>query len=336
MPFCRPLSCVLILVLASCGGGGSGNTGTDQGLTNSTAPNTIFKAVTENDISHIQTLWTQRDLSVKELSLVYEDTQPTYYLRIYQHKVGSNIHYGAVITPSATLTKSLPVNVFNDGLDQSNPSIDVSNLTRNYKSDSVLLVPAYRGRYLRYKDQNHYAQGDFCDAYDGAADDAIAFMNVVEATTPMAKMDKVLTTGYSRGGNVALLLAERDKRIDTVIAGAGPVDFYRQEVRDRYASQYECQFLAGKTTDEARLKMLASSPIHFKLLPSVRKVYLFQGGSDNIVPRWNSDIMNQHLINQKVDVSFYLYEGYGHSDIWQNQNFTNTWSQLPVEFVASH
>ncbi len=332
------ISLLFTLLLVACGGGSGSGSGSGSTSSSTTTPSEVFsfRAVTDEDLNRVKTTWAQRDLSAKEVSLAYEDSQPNYHIRIYKHKVGSNFHFGAVITPSAILTKPLPVVVTVDGLNQANPSMTMDNSLRDYKSDSVLVVPAFRGRYLRYKNQNFFAEGDFCDAYDCATDDTIALMNVVEATEPRAKMDKILVMGYSRGGNVALLLGERDKRVDTVVAGASPVDFYRQQVRDRYGSQYTCQFFTGKTIDQTRERILASSPLHFAILPSVNKVHLFQGGSDDVVPPWNGQEMNDRLISQKANVSFYLYNGYGHGDIWQNQNFVNTWQQLTSEFIASH
>ncbi len=323
---------ILTLLLMACGGGSGGSYESNSSLPNTVSDNFNYRPVTDTDINNVKAEWAKRDLSAKDVRVVYEQTTEKYTVKIYEHTVGLHKHYGSVVVPTNTSKISFPVIVSPDGLSQENPSTSLENNLRYYNYNYVMVVPAFRGRTLRYQSVSFFAGGDFCDAYDGATDDTIALLNVVEANTPEANMQKVLVSGYSRGGNVALLVAERDSRIKVVVAGAGPVDFYRQEVATRYNYQYKCQFSTGKTEAESRQRMLASSPIYFNTLPSVEKVYLFQGGADTIVPQWNGDAINLFLLAQQVDVSYHLYPNLRHDNVFTDEIFLTEWNNAHREF----
>jgi dienelactone hydrolase len=291
-----------------------------------------YRAPTEEDLRSVRDTWAARDLSAKDVRVVYEHTTERYQVKIYEHSVDRHKHYGAVVVPTDTSKTAFPVIVSPDGLQQENPSITLENNLGYYNSQYIMVVPAFRGRSLRYQTASFYAGGDFCDAYDGATDDSIALLNVVEANTPQADMQKVLVSGYSRGATVSLLMAERDKRVRVVVAGSGPVDFHRQEVANRYGDQYQCQFITGKTETQSRQRMLASSPLYFNTLPNVEKIHLFQGGADSIVPPWNAEAMNLFLLAQNIDVTYRLYPEWRHDNIWSNQAFVDAWDDAHVDY----
>lgn len=324
---------IAAILLVSCGGGNSSSDSNTQ-TTNSTANNAGFnyRAVTDKDLAAVKDVWNSRDLSAKDVVVAYEEVTSDANVKIYEHRIGSKKHYGAIITPLTATAEKLPVEISLDGLDQSNPSISLDNSLKYFDHTSVAVVPTFRGRTMIYKGMRFVADGDFCDAWDGAADDSISFLNVVAATTPIADMSRVLATGYSRGGNLALLLGERDARINTVIDGAGPVDFYRNDVRTHYGYQYQCQFLTNYTEEQSRQRMLASSPLYFNMLPTVKNIYIFNGGNDDIVPLWNPQLMRDHLTDQGLQPNYYIYNGYGHGDIWTSQNFVNAWTKARDDF----
>src|SRR5688572_21154729 len=258
------------LILSACGGGGGGDGA-------GTGNNFVFAPPTPAQLEGIQTLWRTRDLAPRDVAVYYQDdTNAAYQLRIYEHTVGGRRHYGVVTIPKGA-TGSYPVVLFADGLDQSNPSMDMRRWELGAQArlgQFVYVLPVFRGRTLIYKHLSLSAAGDFCDAYDGAADDAIALLNIVDAEIAAADFARFMARGGSRGGNVALLLGVRDARVTAVSAGSAPVDLYRQEVADRYSGQYRCQFFDGKNEQQSRERMLASSPLHFPMLPGVRRVYL--------------------------------------------------------------
>lgn len=323
---------IFTLLLMACGGGSSGSNGSNNSSSTATSDNFNYRLVTDIDINNVKTEWATRDLSAKDVRVVYEQTTEHYKVNIFEHTLGLHKHYGAVVVPINASKKSFPVVVSPSGLDQENPSISLENNLGYYNYNYVMVIPAFRGMTLRYQAVSFFSGGDFCDAWDGATDDTIALLNVVEAHTPEADMQKVLVSGYSRGGNVALLMAERDSRIKVVVAGAGPVDFYRQEVANRYGYQYTCQFITGKTEAESRQRMLASSPLYFNILPNVEKVYLFQGGADFIVPQWNGDAMNVYLLAQQIDVNYYLYPNLRHDNVFRDEIFVTDWNNAHKGF----
>jgi dipeptidyl aminopeptidase/acylaminoacyl peptidase len=290
-----------------------------------------YRAITPDDLAQVQNVWSQRDLSAQAVTVAHQHNAGSYQVTIYSHRIGADTHTGAVVAPHGAAAGSLPVLVVLDGLDQSNPSMDLSWSLSSYRGDAVLVVPTFRGRTLRYAGQGYAAGGDFCDAYDGATDDAIAMLNVAAATTPAANMNRIVAQGFSRGGNVALMMGMRDRRVRTVLAGAGPVDFYRAEPAARYGSQYTCQFITGKTEAASRLHMLASSPLHFRLQPTVSRVELFHGTDDTIVPLWNATEMASALQAQGANVRLTTYPGSTHSTIWTNPAFTRDWTQSQLD-----
>lgn len=338
----RALWLALLLVGCSGGsssGGSSGGGSSSGGLPD--APNAptefAFSGPTQDDLARVRSAWEARDLSSKDVQVALQDDEAAGYdVTVYRHSVGASTHFGVVSIPEASNGTRFPVLVFADGLDQSNPSMNGETVLGYFSSilnRAVVVIPTFRGRTLIYKGRSFPADGDFCDAYDGAADDTIALLNVVQETTPEADLDRVLVRGGSRGGNTALLMGVRDERVDIVDATAAPVDFYREEVRNRYGSQYTCQFVTGKTPDQSRERMLASSPLHFAMLASVEQVYLYQGTDDPIVPLWNAQEMNAHLSSQGVEVQYRSYDGIAHIDIYQVSEYQQAQHETMEAFL---
>ena len=316
---------VLAGISSGCGGGDS-----DARNTGDSFP---YSPVTAEQVAQVQALWRSRDLAANGVSVYHEDASgAAYTLRIYEHRVNGRRHYGVVTFPKNAVVK-FPVVLFADGLDQSNPSMDMGRWSQAAQArlgQAVFVVPVFRGRTLIYNGISVAAEGNFCDAYDGAVDDSIALLNVVQAEIPQADFTRVLARGGSRGGNTALLLGERDTRITMVSAGSAPTDFYRKEVATRYRDQYRCQFLEGMTQEQARERMIASSPLLFPTLPNVTRVFIDHGSVDPVVPVWNATEMEAHMKAQGVNVDLRLYEGYGH-DLPQ----APAWSQRQFEIYET-
>ena len=305
--------CLVAGTLLACGGGGgSGDGPQSSGI----PPGITYAAPTETQLAAIVQATNARDLSVRGASVVLtDDSSPFYQLRVYRHTVGGRVHYGAVTIPKLATGSSFAVLVEVDGLNQSDASMDVTRwLTRNqvFTARAVVVLPAFRGRTLRVGGASFPSEGDFCDAYDGATDDTIALMNVVEANVPAADFSRVLVRGGSRGGNVALLMGERDSRVKLVDAGSAPVDFYRRSVAELYGGQYSCQFITGKTTEQSVERMLASSPLYFPMRSNVTKVYIDHGEVDPVVPLWNANEMTSRLQARGTPVDLKVHAGAVH------------------------
>ena len=318
---------ICVGLLASCNGSSgdstprSGNNSTNNNNQNS---DFSFRAITSEDIDGVKALWQSRYLGLQDVVVVHEHAADSYVVKIVKHTVLGNDHYGAIAVPNSSSAEEIPVVVLPDGLNQANPSINIDTvLGYNQGPDNALapfiqVIPAFRGRTLVFQGMQWFAEGDFCDAYDGTVDDSIALLNVAEVLVPQGNYKKVLVWGGSRGGNNGLLLGVRDHRINTVLAAAAPVDFYRDEVRRRYGSQYRCQFITGKNETESRQRMLASSPLHFEQHPNVQTVFLFHGTQDNIVPVWNVNEMVASLRAQSpaIQVEAFLYAGHSHGSFY--------------------
>ncbi|MEO3693433.1 prolyl oligopeptidase family serine peptidase [Roseateles sp. DJS-2-20] len=298
------------MCLSACGGGGSSSGGTAQPAGFEFAPATTAQ------IAAVAQAIKARDLSPRNAAVAYEDSSnSTYVLRIIRHSVNGVDHYGAVTIPTVRYTTKLPVVVELDGMDDDNPPLDLARKLTGLgvqTRDAIVVMPAFRGRTLQFAGRSWTAGGDFCDGFDGAADDTMALLNVLEATEPAADVSRLLVRGGSRGGSVALLLGQRDARVRVVSAGSAPVDFYRADAAAAYGKMFQCQFFTGKTAEQSRSAMIAASALHFPMLRSVSAVYLEHGGADATVPVLNATEMNKRLLADGVKVDLVVYPGAGH------------------------
>ncbi len=320
----------LVFQMTGCGSGSTDHTPADTAFE--------FSPPTNEQLMEIQALWRSRDLSPRNVLIVHQDDgNATHQLRIYEHTVEGRRHYGAVTIPKSDLPQDYPVVLFADGLDQSNPTMDAGRWAQGAQfrlGQAIFVVPVFRGRTLIYNGLSFTADGDFCDAYDGATDDSIALLNVVEDQIGEADFSRLMVRGGSRGGNIALLLAERDDRVTVASSASGPTDFYRETVAAQYATQYRCQFITGKTPLQSRQRMLASSPLHFPVLPGVARVYIDHGEQDPVVPLWNAAEMAAKLQTQNLQLLHYrAYPGYGH-DLGASAEFRAVQTQIYEDFLG--
>jgi len=323
---------VALLAAALCLGACAGSESSG-----SAGPSVSADPPTTAELDAVMAQWKQRDLSARNTTLLGEYTSNADYdLRIYEHRVADRTHYGAITIPKNAAPGAVPVLVQLDGLDQSNPNLDLNaqlQMAGELLRGVVYVVPTFRGRNLLYAGASYRADGDFCDAYDGATDDAIAFLSVAENEILAADMNRVMARGGSRGGNTALLMAERDSRIKLVLAMSAPTDFNRSEVRAKYGAQYRCQFIDKMTPEESRLRILASSPLFFPVLPTIEKVFIFHGDIDDVVPVWNANEMAARLDAQKVLTSLRIFAGYGH-DLGASPDFRSAQRSAIGELFA--
>lgn len=286
-----------------------------------------YRVVNEKDTQSVLTAWKERDLSPKDVQIIIDEQGEGFRLLLIKHNVLGSTHFGAIILPDTNDLTNVPVLILPSGLNQENPTIKLdSYVASNYRqvapySGFIKVIPSFRGRTMYYKDVGYYSEGDFCDAYDGAADDTIALLSSVKFLYPKANFDDVLVIGGSRGGNVALLMGVRDPRINTIISERAPVDFYREDVKSYYGKQYQCQFLEGKTNAQARQRMLSSSPAHFEPQENLESVFIHHGGQDEVVPKWNANSISNHLLNSGIDVTTFIYPNRGHGDLWRDSSY---------------
>ncbi len=245
--------------------------------------------------------------------------------------MGGVKHYGAILVPAdlAVGTK-VPVLVYTHGGDTGVSAEEGGGLvalvappTASY----VVVVPSFRAEPLRFNGQTLTSQGP-ASPWDRDVDDGLALLNVALARTPQADAARIGATGFSRGADVAMLMAIRDPRIKRVLEFFGPTDFYGTYVQDivegalagtAYAlpgfdvlnARFVQPLKAGQVTlDQMRAELLRRSPVYFTDRLPVLQVQ--HGDADETV-----DVSQaQRLINvmkSRNDFTYFIWPGGKHT-----------------------
>jgi pimeloyl-ACP methyl ester carboxylesterase len=290
-----------------------------------------FAPPTIDEIASVRTDWETRDLAARDVAVVNEFEleldHATFDGRILSHSVEGRTHYGAVLVPRG-IEGPLPVLIDARGVDlyYTPRQLDSGTTTMlalgSDQPGFVVLVPALRGNTLLLGEQAFVAEGDPSDAWDGATDDALAFLDASLAVTPQADAGRIAIIGYSRGGTVALLAGIRDPRISLVLDVVGPVDRFAaldpvrgwswsevlaDAMRDGQPPSLEeeeegCQVFDhffdrvlanGEGLSEVRHRILASSPLFFA--ESLPETHTYYGAQDRSVPIANPRALEARL-----------------------------------------
>jgi dienelactone hydrolase len=288
----------------------------------------LFATPTQQELDAVVNDWKSRDLSPKNYSVIQNtEVFPDITLKIVSFSVSGHAEYGALLIP--TSNTALPVRMFIGGFNLDSPVNAVKlAIDQTFFDDPFIFVfPSLRGQSLRIMVNDvaytsPASEGEHCEAFDGAADDAIALLNIVESTEPTADMNRLAVRGGSRGGTVALLIGERDKRVKLTIGVAGPTDMIELTSENENDLTYQCQFLGdlanGATLSDVRHKMIASSPVFFaKDLP---KTQLHLAANDVIVPVSQGEELKKVIndLGQSATFEMFVYEGRSHSNIADN------------------
>ncbi|MGJ8679666.1 alpha/beta hydrolase family protein [Paraglaciecola sp.] len=337
----QKITIYLVLLLLSTACGNSKSDVSNNSTNNPPTSTPLISKPTEAELSSVKAAWASRDLAPTETEIILEDERENHTVYIIQHLLDGNLHYGAVFVPKSSSPETLPILVMPDGLDQRDASLNLDNfigwntIESSPIKDFIQIYPGFRGRTLRYEGRAYYSTGDFCDAYDGTTDDTMSFLTAALQMNLGGNTSKILAVGISRGGNTVFQLGIRDPRISTIISMAAPVDFNREEVRSRYGSQYVCQFITGKSTQESRQFIVASSPIYFPPRDNIDKYFIFQGGADPVVPQWNAQDMSEYLISQNQDVTLHIYPNADHGSFWGLEEHDQNYRQALSYFIQS-
>jgi dipeptidyl aminopeptidase/acylaminoacyl peptidase len=301
----------------------------------------LFAEPSQAEIDGIADEWAGRDISVQNVQEVVTsaeiigDVPAT--LRVVSQDVGGVTHYGAILVPDGAGAGSLPVLVYTHGGDG---GVDVDELLSllplilgDLVAEFVLAAPAFRSEPLVFDGVEYLSEGT-ASPWDLDVDDALALLNAVLATTPEADPGRIAVVGFSRGACVALLMAERDARIDPVVEFFGPTDFlgpFVQEVveealrgspRDLPGLAYlDSAFIqplknGELTIEDVRPELVRRSPVYFaQRLPQVQ---VHHGSEDETVPVGEAqrliEVM-QGLGRGEPEFEFYLYEGGTHDPL---------------------
>jgi len=314
----------------------------------------LFASPSAAEISEVVETWAARDLrprSVRVESRIpirYESTDAE--IRVVSHRIRGSLHYGAIIVPAGASPGSCAVVVEAKGV---SPSffplvLDDPPYSIRFLGDAatrfIVVLPSYRGETLKIGGQTFTSEGDRSDSWDGATDDAIAFLNAALKVTPEADPSRIGIFGKSRGGTVALLAAARDSRFRCVVAWSAPTDHFAEMVqsgwlprertaeglrqksaRDKLAGQFIETFLRGaiegeEDLHEVRRHMIASSPLYFAdRLPPAQLHY---GDDDNVVCGGNGRALERRVKDASRIEAFH-YPAAGH-DLDQDAAFEHS------------
>lgn len=196
----------------------------------------LFEAPRPEEVAAVRADWARRDLSPRGVRVLLRravdlDGVPA-EARVVAHEVHGHRHLGVVIVPEGAAPGALPVLVEAKGVSPSFPPLAVpGGLTSpGFMGDArgrvLYVAPGYRGERIVIDGDTLTSEGDRSDAWDGATDDAIAFLRAALAATPEADASRVCVFGRSRGGAVALLTGIREPRVDCVVSWAAPTDWF--------------------------------------------------------------------------------------------------------------
>jgi hypothetical protein len=336
-----------------------------------------FALPSEAEIADAKAAVAARDLSPQNVALVATHVAKIdgveFEVRILSHRVHGSIHFGAVFVTRDAGEMPLPVVLDARGVNPTYSPMSIAEGTDVYKAlgaarrEFVFLVPSFRGNTLIFADKKYVSEGDPSDAWDGATDDAIAFLSAALSVTPEADAKKIAIYGHSRGGSVAVLAGARDDRISLVLNVAGPLDhFVAQDQHVGWASweviadamrdgeipaptvdggQDFDHFLdrvvdQGETLQQVRRRMIASSPVYF--LATAPETHSWYGAEDTSVPIANARLLKaegDRLGWQAPRYTVAVFDGLGHdTDPYEAQRATTdylkAWGERAMRSVS--
>jgi dipeptidyl aminopeptidase/acylaminoacyl peptidase len=303
--------------------------------------NLLFAEPSQAEIDAVADEWASRDVSVQDHQEVTASDVNIggidARVSVVSHTVGGVLHYGSILVPAGAQPGSLPLLVYTHGGDG---GIDIDEtlsllpfLLGSDLQDFVFVAPSFRAEPLTFE-QTTYQSGGPASPWDRDVDDALALINVVAATVPEADLDRIAVIGFSRGACVAMLMAERDPRIDVVVEYFGPTDFFGPFVQDvvEEALLGSLRDLPGLdflndefiqplkngelTIADVRPELVRRSPVYFaEQLPQLQ---VHHGTADDVVPVGEAERLIDVMLRLgrgAPDFEWYLYEGGGHSPL---------------------
>lgn len=279
--------------------------------------NVLFAVPSASEIDGVLDDWQKRDLTPTDYQVVQETPllDNKFKLKIVSFKVSGIKEYGALLVPEGGSLLPVRMLIGGFGYDITTNSFEMVVDNSLAKTPFILAIPALRVQSLSITINgvpysSPISEGEHCDAFDGATDDALAFLNLIQQTENKADVNRTSIRGGSRGCTVALLAGVRDKRIKRVVGVAGPTDFVTLTAANENDMTYQCQFLDNVKNNptglaDARKKLIASSPIYFaKNLPLTQ---LHLGLNDKIVPVAQGYALKETISKLRLDSLFQLF-----------------------------
>jgi hypothetical protein len=246
----------------------------------------LFAIPTNAELDDVFQNWQGRNLSPTDYQVVQKADilSGAFKVKIVSFKVNNIKEYGALIIPNTINPVPVQMWIGGFGLNVTSNSVNVALDNPGSGDPHILAIPALRGQSLEIKIDgvlytSPLSEGNHCDAFDGATDDALAFLNLIQQTETNADVSRTGVRGGSRGGTVALLAGIRDTRIKRVVGVAGPTNMFELTSRNENDATYQCQFLSDyknglASLEETRKKLITSSPIYFAQHLPVTQLHL--------------------------------------------------------------
>ena len=211
---------VAVGLLANCG------TGRLRGWTLSG----LLRPPDPSEIAAVQSDWRARDLTPSEVTIIATHRADVggaeFKTSIVSFSLAGVRQYGALFLPAGE-TGDVPLILDIRGVE---PGYPVRRLDAGPFSATVVTfpehqrfafaVPSLRGHAIELDGRTYLSEGDRRDSWDGATDDAMAFLTAVLSLDEPIDRAGVGVFGASRGGSVALLMAARDPRLAVAVAFA--------------------------------------------------------------------------------------------------------------------
>lgn len=334
-----PLAVGIALLLAACGG--SSTQPTEDKTVEGVNFTELFAPPTDVDIRTEQIRWAQRDVSAQGISVLAETSanfgSSPATIRIVSHTVEGVRHVGAIASADDAAPGSLPILTYVHGGNEGENLNDVLNLIAvafgGVPDDFVYVVPSLRAESLYFNNTWYHSEGE-PSPWDLDVDDALALVNVAIATVPAADSTRIGVVGFSRGACVAMLMGERDERINLVVEFFGPTDFFGEYMEtlaeeairgtprdlpglDYLTENYLIPLRDGETHIGAvRSQMLRRSPVYF--VHRLRQLQAHHGTADTVV-----DVSQAYSLIDAMDeggfaapeFEAYIYNGGTHTSV---------------------
>ncbi len=302
----------------------------------------ILVPPTAAEIARADAAWGEKEQRISDVAKASETrlsvANAAYDVHLVEYRLNGSGRCGAVLIPEGPVSMTV-VDLSDVRWDYPPRDISrgayISTILGERAPEAAIVLPCFRGMTLAVNGESVTAEGDRSDAWEGATEDAMAFLTVaLDAFPQLPRGENVAAYGYSRGGGVALLLGQRDPRIKRVAAFAAPTDFFSamgrpgggwaQSLRaaqadpdfakDTRESQFLDWFVNGREeagAAEIRHKMLMSSPAWF--LSRLPLAQVHHGGDDGPVPVANARLVADWAERHPGSpVHVFIYEGEGH------------------------
>ncbi|RAW00567.1 alpha/beta hydrolase family protein [Pseudochryseolinea flava] len=284
----------------------------------------LFAPVTQMEIDTIRHAWHNKNFSPKNIQIEFQQREPNGdTLYVVSHIVESKRHYGLIRIPAGLDITSAPIlmalhggGVETDVLEPEYLKRIASTACRDVLNKYIVIAPSFRGEIVKGREFCFRSEGNTSDVWQGPAEDAISFLEVVKTLYHKSTDTKVLVMGISRGATVGLLIGGLTEKVDHVIAISTHTDFLQADVfsKERVGKDFARIFFTPQASPAIiRKRMLNSSPYYFaEYVPSFE---IHQGTEDLLTTVDHVRRLEQKLQQlHRPDATFkiYYYEGKGH------------------------